>query len=53
LGAKKYDFEFGAIGKFFAIWLGIAPYLCTHCAAKVIKSIFFNFPSLKGSNIVD
>jgi hypothetical protein len=53
LGAEKYDFEFGAIGNFFPIWPGIAPYLCTGCAAKVIKSTIFNFPSLKGSNIMD
>jgi hypothetical protein len=51
LGAKKYDFEFGAIGNFFPIWPGIAPYQCTDYAAKVIKYTIFNFPSLKGSNI--
>jgi hypothetical protein len=38
---------------FFAIWPGIAPYLCTACDAKVIKYTIFNFPSLKGSTIVD
>ena len=38
---------------FFAIWPGIAPYLCTDCAVKVIKYTIFNFPSLKGSTIVD
>jgi hypothetical protein len=39
---------------FFAIWAaGIAPYLCTDCDAKVIKYTIFNFPSLKGSTIVD
>ena len=38
---------------FFAIWPGIAPYLCTDCAAKVIKYTIFYFPSLKGSTIVD
>ena len=32
---------------FFAIWPGIAPYLCTDCAVKVIKYTIFNFPSLK------
>jgi hypothetical protein len=32
---------------FFAIWPGIAPYLCTDCDAKVIKYTIFNFPSLK------
>jgi hypothetical protein len=37
---------------FFAIWPGIAPYLCTDCDAKVIKYTIFNFPSLKGSTIV-
>ena len=29
---------------FFAIWPGIAPYLCTDCAVKVIKYTIFNFP---------
>ena len=38
---------------FFAIWPCIAPYLCPDCAAKVIKYTIFNFPSLKGSTIVD
>ena len=38
---------------FFAIWPGIAPYLCIDCAVKVIKYTIFNFPSLKGSTIVD
>ena len=38
---------------FFAIWPGVAPYLCTNCAAKVIKYTIFNFLSLKGSTIVD
>ena len=39
---------------FFAIWPGIAPpYICTDCAVKVIKYTIFNFPSLKGSTIVD
>ena len=37
----------------FAIWPGIASYLCTDCDAKVIKYTIFNFPSLKGSTIVD
>ena len=40
-------------GFFFPILPGIAPYLCTDCAAKVIKYTIFNFPSLKGSTIVD
>jgi hypothetical protein len=53
LGTKKYDFEFGGIGKFFPIWPGIAPYLCADCDAKVIKYTIFYFPSLKGSTIVD
>ena len=39
---------------FFAIWPGIAPYLCINdCAVKVIKYTIFNFLSLKGSTIVD
>jgi hypothetical protein len=38
---------------FFAIWPSITPYLCTDCAVKVIKYTIFNFPSLKGSTIVD
>ena len=40
---------------FFAIWPGIAPYtyVLTACAVKVIKYTIFNFPSLKGSAIVD
>ena len=38
---------------FFAIWPGIAPYLCNDCAVKVIKYTIFNFLSLKGSTIVD
>ena len=29
---------------FFAIWPGIAPYLCTDCAVKVIKYTIFNLP---------
>jgi hypothetical protein len=37
----------------FAIWPDIAPYLCTDYAAKVIKYTIFNFPSLKGSTMVD
>jgi hypothetical protein len=37
---------------FFAIWPGIAPYLCIDCALKVIKYTIFNFPSLKGSTIL-
>ena len=37
LGNKKKDFEFGGIGRCFAIRPGIAPYLCTDCDAKVIK----------------
>ena len=36
---------------FFAIWPGIAPYLCTNCAVKVVKYTIFNFPSLKGSTL--
>jgi hypothetical protein len=38
---------------FFAIWPGIAPYLCNDCAVKVIKYSILNFPSLKGSTFVD
>jgi hypothetical protein len=39
---------------FFSIWPGIAPYLCNDCAVKVFKYInILNFPSLKGSTIVD
>jgi hypothetical protein len=39
---------------FFAIWPGIiAPCLCNDCAVKVIKYTILNFPSLKGSTIVD
>jgi hypothetical protein len=39
---------------FFAIWPGIAPYLCINdYAVKVIKYTILNFPSLKGSTIVD
>ena len=38
---------------FFAIWPGIAPYLCADCDAKVIKYTILNFPSLKGSTFVD
>jgi hypothetical protein len=30
---------------FFAIWPGIAPHLCTDCAAKVIKYTIFNIIS--------
>ena len=53
LGSKNFNFEFGAIGNFFPIWPGIAPYLCTDYAAKVIKYTIFNFPSLKGPNSED
>jgi hypothetical protein len=55
LGSKKYDFEFGGFGNFFCnlAWYCTLPTVCTDCDAKVIKYTIFNFPSLKGSTIVD
>jgi hypothetical protein len=51
---KNMILNLGESVNFFAIWPGIAPYLCNDCAVKVIKYMtILNFPSLKGSTIVD